>query len=656
MPLSTAEITYNLANLVGIPHHAGTSVTASTNIPRDTVVDTDGNAIRLGSGKGSIDSNGAGSIDVWVPGEGSNPASWQTYIHVRYRDPLANRGHDTRTFGPFTITASGDLADLIDEQEVPPTYITTLTAELDEYATNAANSAAVAQSAADLATAVSGADAADDLITILEADPGSDFRISQDARLSTTIASEAVLEGSAFADIGKQSGVDPTGVTECAAAIQTALTGFAALGVRAYARGTFKIGSTVTITGDADLGDATFNYQGSNTSVAVQVGSGVSGGTGILFRKRIVLPKVINTNKVGTGWAGTSVGVRAVNTYACQIIVPRVRGFVTGYYADALGTGNVYNDVAVLHLDNNKRNLVLGAGTAGWSNSNTYRLGILAHESAEGTNVAGTRAILLETATNVVNGNLFIGGSVEGNTAEYHLDCDGLYNRFDEVRWENGGSGCRIIWRANGSRNVVSFGYTAHLLVETHVAGSSLNRVMSTGMSRMVGSTSKAVQWLENSSSSTAAVDAVMDPGATIAGSDPATAYRVYRTADATKMKRATDAFDRLRLDHTNGRVYWGPGTADPTIYIGMIGSSNIALSGSSLVWLTDNTQDIGFAGANRPRYVRAGTAVVTGALTTAGRPTAATAGAGAHYFDTTLGKPVWSTGTTWVDATGATV
>lgn len=47
---------------------------------------------------------------------------------------------------------------------------------------------------------------------------------------------------------------------------------------------------------------------------------------------------------------------------------------------------------------------------------------------------------------------------------------------------------------------------------------------------------------------------------------------------------------------------------------------------------------------------------VRVGATTTAARPAAATAGAGAHMFDTTLGKPIWSNGTTWRDATGAAV
>jgi hypothetical protein len=43
-------------------------------------------------------------------------------------------------------------------------------------------------------------------------------------------------------------------------------------------------------------------------------------------------------------------------------------------------------------------------------------------------------------------------------------------------------------------------------------------------------------------------------------------------------------------------------------------------------------------------------------AAATASRPSAVSAGAGAQMFDTTLGKPIWSDGSAWVDATGATV
>jgi hypothetical protein len=42
--------------------------------------------------------------------------------------------------------------------------------------------------------------------------------------------------------------------------------------------------------------------------------------------------------------------------------------------------------------------------------------------------------------------------------------------------------------------------------------------------------------------------------------------------------------------------------------------------------------------------------------FTTAGRPTAANAGVGATYYDTTLSKPGWSDGTNWKDAAGTNI
>ncbi len=41
---------------------------------------------------------------------------------------------------------------------------------------------------------------------------------------------------------------------------------------------------------------------------------------------------------------------------------------------------------------------------------------------------------------------------------------------------------------------------------------------------------------------------------------------------------------------------------------------------------------------------------------TTANRPSASIVGAGARYYDTTLGKPIWSNGSVWKDAAGTTV
>jgi len=106
VPLPTATITFNIADLAGVDFDAArTRVSAATNIPDETVIDTLGNEIRLGPGKGIINADGTGSITVWTPGAGSNPVSWQTYIKIDY--PRATDGfHVVRTFGPFTVTGT----------------------------------------------------------------------------------------------------------------------------------------------------------------------------------------------------------------------------------------------------------------------------------------------------------------------------------------------------------------------------------------------------------------------------------------------------------------------------------------------------------------------------------------------------------------------
>ena len=54
--------------------------------------------------------------------------------------------------------------------------------------------------------------------------------------------------------------------------------------------------------------------------------------------------------------------------------------------------------------------------------------------------------------------------------------------------------------------------------------------------------------------------------------------------------------------------------------------------------------------------YLNATKFVRVPSCTTANRPTAAAAGVGGHVLDTTLGKPIWSNGTNWRDATGTVV
>lgn len=89
------------------------------------------------------------------------------------------------------------------------------------------------------------------------------------------------------------------------------------------------------------------------------------------------------------------------------------------------------------------------------------------------------------------------------------------------------------------------------------------------------------------------------------------------------------DTSDRLAI-LTDGRVLWGPGNA--------AGDAQLSRVAAGVV-------GTGAAQAFRP-----------GVAATASRPSAVAVGKGSMFYDSTLSKPIWSDGTNWKDATGATV
>lgn len=91
----------------------------------------------------------------------------------------------------------------------------------------------------------------------------------------------------------------------------------------------------------------------------------------------------------------------------------------------------------------------------------------------------------------------------------------------------------------------------------------------------------------------------------------------------------AGDANARFVFD-SNGKHEWGNGTAVRDVTLERK-SANVLGTGS-------------------------GNAFRTGLSATGSRPSASSVGQGSQFYDTTLNKPIWSTGSAWVDATGATV
>ena len=461
----------------------------------------------------------------------------------------------------------------------------------------------------------------------------------------------AAANGAAF-NLKSQSGIVGNGVADDTAAINAAVASAASLGVPLYGAGTYKITSTVTLTGPADLSAATFNYTG--TGVAVQVG-----GATALTWQAVKLPKIVYTPKTGTGWTAGTVGVKAINTQTCDISFNRISGFETGLWVFGNAAGNAWSTYRLGHLDNNKINLLISADSTGFSNQNTYVGGRLSHNSGEGSQVSGTRQVVFSNSTNIHNAHLFSGTSFESpDVVEYHIECYGQYNRFVGCRFENTGGDThrRVYSRGSAKGNVFQGGFNAGQLTQVLSDTARQFDIESDVSTTRVGGTSTAeVLRLENANSSTAPTLVIMEAGASAAATDPTTGYAVKATAQKWSGKRAADSFDRLQMDYLNGRVYVGDATAAPTGYIGGSTSTVFVGGGLPFIPLANNTQDCGISSL-KWRYIRAGTAIQTGAAVTGSRPAASTAAAGAMFYDTTLSKPIWSDGTTWRDATGTAV
>lgn len=427
----------------------------------------------------------------------------------------------------------------------------------------------------------------------------------------SALGTAAATDSTDYATAAQGAKIDALGVITPAslsfADIQAAANQAAASGKRLWASGSITTNQTLVLTCDADLASLNINYTGSG--VAVQVGD----GTNNLQRKIIVFPRLVCGLKQTNGvWPAGTIGVQVKRASSCVFTVPLIQCFETGFYMYS-NHGVSYCTTTIGHLDNNKRNIVLGAAAGGWTNQNTFIGGRLSHWSNEGTLVSGAAHILLETAANRVNNNMFLNASIEGDTAEWQIDCDGLYNRFTNCRYETTGGG-RVRWGANAKSNQIFYGYSSQQLTHTYVAGALRNHTYSPDGMLMQGANPKSVVVLENVHSSTSPAISVLRAGAMNSGVDPATNYCAQIGAQSVGLKRETDVGDRIQLDSVNGRVYLGVDTAAPTRYLSAFGTSSIGIAAANLCMTTDNTYDIGINGY-RPRDVMAGRYLRVGSI-----------------------------------------
>jgi len=207
----TVNLTFDIADLIGSDFDARrTKVWIETNIDGDAIVDAAGNTVRLGDAKATVNADGTGSFTgLTATNAATNPTGFQYRVWVDY-PKATGQARAKWSSGWFSLTATTDLADVVAEQYVPPTYVTQATQTLDAHAATlqapmdaavssaqgyASDAAASAQTAHD----ISGISTSDGVVKALVDDPASQTRAS----LTTTIAGQV---GAKAVPLGARSG------------------------------------------------------------------------------------------------------------------------------------------------------------------------------------------------------------------------------------------------------------------------------------------------------------------------------------------------------------------------------------------------------------------------------------------------------------------
>lgn len=374
MALSDVTVTFNLTQLLGETFDSRrTRAYVKTNVANGTLMDTSTGEIRLGDQKVTVGDDGTGSFTTWAPGADGNPTSWQTSLVVEY-PRTGQRDRQVRTFGPYTITASVDLADLEEEQAVPAEYLTQVTDELQTYSDSAASSATSAAASASSASTSAG-------LAQTYRDQASEIALGDaDAALAGAIENPASATSSALsasyapkratltadqtsgvtAEIGKVQAFDAT-AGHLTVTLPTSATAGDSLTIQKADSSPFEVRVAGTINGVAS---SSLALKSRNDSVTLIAESASSWRPAERARTQVALPQQINV----VGFAGDSITnasgatsgrgfVHLVRYAAGTRLVDQVyKVYATGGFTSAqvlathIPTACAEQNLAVLHL------------------------------------------------------------------------------------------------------------------------------------------------------------------------------------------------------------------------------------------------------------------------------------------------------------------
>jgi hypothetical protein len=348
------------------------------------------------------------------------------------------------------------------------------------------------------------------------------------------------------------------------ATLQAALDACAASGQRFVgAAGSYTLTATLVINCPVDMTAMEMTVASSSVSPAIRVGT-ITGATAQI-NGQVNLPRLSNSTKPTTGWAGQGTGIELANLYETEVYVPYVYGFAVGLDCGGYTSGFSYNTVRLGMISTNKVGVRLqGKNDAtGWANQNTFLNGRIFIPSSEGTAISGTRylqMVPLDVATSASttwpNGNTFIGTTFESDEAEFQAEIAGNNNVFMNCRWEAVTPAVKFTGHASVTcsyENLIVGGYKASSIAFTRSGVSPYSGLINPRVSSLSGS--DVVMNLRNEGSGTYPILQGFDAGVEhLNRASDATDWNFRLSASQLLGKASGDVNPRVTIDFLTGQ------------------------------------------------------------------------------------------------------
>lgn len=331
--------------------------------------------------------------------------------------------------------------------------------------------------------------------------------------------------------------------------------------------------------------------------------------------KETYFPKIMAVSNL---WNNNTLGIKIYNVKESRLYFKDIRNFTTGLeIASTNSLSVVYNDLFIGNLSNNKTNLYIHQeDSTSWINENNFIGGRYSHDKANGVDVEGIYQIVTYTPTDnphLINNNLFIKPSLEGDTPKVSMRIQGVYNTFFNARYEkNQGGNITVEFYSDSTSkqtqyNVLQGGYHVANVNIIEDSYSNKNQLYSPLRNRISTSSSEGAYRLQNMSSDNYPLLRIVSNQKNIDDTTDSN-YTASLSANSLDMKRTTDLFPRLKFDFVRGGFVGGDGTTTPTNLMqptktAFAFDSEIAIKnhawnynvlqlGSNIIWI-DSNQDL---------------------------------------------------------------